>query len=80
MFNERGARVDEAGPSVPVSILGFDGAPNAGDKFHVFEDEREARNIAVKRQQLQREQGVRSQRSVTLEELGRRIAVENSRN
>ena len=75
MFNERGTRVDEAGPSVPVSILGFDGAPNAGDKFHVFEDEREARNIAVKRQQLQREQGVRSQRSVTLEELGRRIAV-----
>lgn len=75
MFNERGARVDEAGPSVPVSILGFDGAPNAGDKFHVFDDEREARNIAVKRQQLQREQGVRSQRSVTLEELGRRIAV-----
>lgn len=75
MFNERGVRVDEAGPSVPVSILGFDGAPNAGDKFHVFEDEREARNIAVKRQQLQREQGVRSQRSVTLEELGRRIAV-----
>jgi len=75
MFNERGGHVDEAGPSVPVSILGFDGAPNAGDKFHVFEDEREARNIAVKRQQLQREQGVRSQRSVTLEELGRRIAV-----
>ncbi len=75
MFNERGSRVDEAGPSIPVSILGFDGAPNAGDKFHVFEDERESRNIAVKRQQLQREQGVRSQRSVTLEELGRRIAV-----
>ena len=75
MFNERGTRVEEAGPSVPVSILGFDGAPNAGDKFHVFEDEREARNIAIKRQQLQREQGVRSQRSVTLEELGRRIAV-----
>lgn len=75
MFNERGTRVEEAGPSVPVSILGFDGAPNAGDKFHVFEDERESRNIAIKRQQLQREQGVRSQRSVTLEELGRRIAV-----
>lgn len=75
MFNERGTRVEEAGPSVPVSILGFDGAPNAGDKFHVFDDEREARNIAIKRQQLQREQGVRSQRSVTLEELGRRIAV-----
>lgn len=75
MFNERGTRVEEAAPSVPVSILGFDGAPNAGDKFHVFDDEREARNIAIKRQQLQREQGVRSQRSVTLEELGRRIAV-----
>jgi translation initiation factor IF-2 len=75
MFNERGTRVDEAGPSVPVSILGFDGAPSAGDKFHVFDDERESRNIATKRQQLQREQGVRSQRSVTLEELGRRIAV-----
>lgn len=75
MFNERGTRVEEAGPSVPVSILGFDGAPSAGDKFHVFDDERESRNIATKRQQLQREQGVRSQRSVTLEELGRRIAV-----
>jgi translation initiation factor IF-2 len=75
MFNERGTRVEEAGPSVPVSILGFDGAPSAGDKFHVFDDERESRNIAIKRQQLQREQGVRSQRSVTLEELGRRIAV-----
>ena len=75
MFNERGSRVEEAGPSVPVSILGFDGAPSAGDKFHVFDDERESRNIATKRQQLQREQGVRSQRSVTLEELGRRIAV-----
>jgi len=75
MFNERGTRVEEAGPSVPVSILGFDGAPSAGDNFHVFDDERESRNIATKRQQLQREQGVRSQRSVTLEELGRRIAV-----
>ena len=75
MFNERGTRVEEAGPSVPVSILGFDGAPSAGDKFHVFEDERESRTIAIKRQQLQREQGVRSQRTVTLEELGRRIAV-----
>jgi len=75
MFNERGTRVDEAGPSTPVSVLGFDGAPAAGDKFNVFEDEKEARAIATKRQQLQREQGVRSQRSVTLEELGRRIAV-----
>jgi translation initiation factor IF-2 len=75
MFNERGSRVDEAGPSTPVSVLGFDGAPAAGDKFNVFEDEKEARAIATKRQQLQREQGVRAQRSVTLEELGRRIAV-----
>ena len=75
MFDERGNRVDDAGPSVPVSVLGFDGAPNAGDNFNVFEDEKEARLIAVKRQQRQREQGVRTQKSVTLEELGRRIAV-----
>jgi translation initiation factor IF-2 len=75
MFNERGQRIEEAGPSVPVSVLGFDGAPNAGDKFRVFEDEKEARGIATKRQQLQREQGVRAQQTVTLEELGRRIAV-----
>lgn len=75
MFNERGQRIEEAGPSVPVSVLGFDGAPNAGDKFHVFMDEKEARAIATKRQQLQREQGVRAQQTVTLEELGRRIAV-----
>ncbi len=75
MFDERGNRVDSAGPSVPVSVLGFDGAPNAGDNFNVFEDEKEARTIAVKRQQRQREQGVRTQKSVTLEELGRRIAV-----
>ena len=75
MFNERGQRIDAAGPSIPVSVLGFDGAPNAGDKFYVLEDEKEARNIATKRQQLQREQGVRTQRTVTLEELGRRIAV-----
>ena len=75
MFNERGQRVDEAGPATPVSVLGFDGAPNAGDKFNVFEDEKDARAIATKRQQLQREQGVRTQRTVTLEELGRRIEV-----
>jgi len=75
MFDERGNIVDEAGPSVPVSVLGFDGAPNAGDNFNVFEDEKEARAIAIKRQQRQREQGVRTQKSVTLEELGRRIAV-----
>jgi translation initiation factor IF-2 len=75
MFNERGQRVDEAGPATPVSVLGFDGAPSAGDKFNVFEDEKDARAIATKRQQLQREQGVRTQRTVTLEELGRRIEV-----
>ena len=75
MFNERGARVEEAGPATPVSVLGFDGPPNAGDKFNVFEDEKDARAIATKRQQLQREQGVRTQKTVTLEELGRRIEV-----
>lgn len=75
MFNERGQRVEEAGPATPVSVLGFDGAPNAGDKFNVFADEKDARAIATKRQQLQREQGVRTQRTVTLEELGRRIEV-----
>ena len=75
MFDERGIRIEEAGPSTPVSVLGFDGAPSAGDKFNVFEDEKEARAIATKRQQLQREQGVRTQKTITLEEIGRRIAV-----
>lgn len=75
MYNERGQRVDEAGPSMPVSLLGMSGAPSAGDKFHVFEDEKEARAIATKRQQLQREQGVRTQRHITIEEIGRRIAI-----
>jgi translation initiation factor IF-2 len=75
MFDETGERIDAAGPSTPVSVLGFDGAPNAGDNFNVFDDEKEARVIATKRQQLQREQGVRTQKTVTLEELGRRIAV-----
>jgi translation initiation factor IF-2 len=75
MFDETGERIDAAGPSTPVSVLGFDGAPSAGDNFNVFEDEKEARVIATKRQQLQREQGVRTQKTVTLEELGRRIAV-----
>ena len=75
MFDERGVRIEEAGPSTPVSVLGFDGAPSAGDNFNVFEDEKEARAIATKRQQLQREQGVRTQKTITLEEIGRRIAV-----
>ncbi|WP_306641742.1 translation initiation factor IF-2 [Sanyastnella coralliicola] len=75
MFNERGNRIEEAGPSMPVSMLGLSGAAAAGDKFHVLEDEKEARGIAVKRQQLQREQGVRTQRHITIEEIGRRIAI-----
>jgi translation initiation factor IF-2 len=75
MFNERGQKIIEAGPSTPVSMLGLSGAPNAGDKFHLFEDEKEARTIALKRQQLQREQGIRAQRHITMEEIGRRIAV-----
>jgi len=75
MFNERGAKIDEAGPATPVSILGFEGAPNAGDRFNVMADEREAREIATKRQQLQREQSVRTKKHLTIEEIGRRIAL-----
>ncbi len=75
MHDERGNDVIEAGPSTPVSILGLDGAPQAGDKFNVFEDEREAKQIATKRAQLQREQSVRTQRHITLDEIGRRIAL-----
>ncbi|WP_296382143.1 translation initiation factor IF-2 [Winogradskyella sp.] len=75
MQDERGHDVKEAGPATPVSILGLDGAPQAGDKFNVFEDEREAKQIATKRTQLQREQSVRTQRHITLDEIGRRIAL-----
>jgi translation initiation factor IF-2 len=75
MFDERGHQVKEAGPSTPVSILGLDGAPTAGDKFNVYEDEREAKQIAAKRTQLQREQSVRTQKHITLAEIGRRIAL-----
>ncbi|WP_228852647.1 translation initiation factor IF-2 [Aegicerativicinus sediminis] len=75
MHDERGKEVKKAGPSTPVSILGLDGAPQAGDKFSVFEDEREAKQIAAKRTQLQREQSVRTQRHITLDEIGRRIAL-----
>ncbi len=75
MTDERGNDVKEAGPATPVSILGLDGAPQAGDKFNVFEDEREAKQIATKRGQLQREQSVRTQRHITLDEIGRRIAL-----
>ncbi|WP_303318677.1 translation initiation factor IF-2 [Flavivirga abyssicola] len=75
MHDERGNDVEAAGPSTPVSILGLDGAPQAGDKFNVFADEREAKQIASKRAQLQREQSVRTQRHITLDEIGRRIAL-----
>ena len=75
MHDERGHDVSEAGPSTPISILGLDGAPQAGDKFNVFKDEREAKQIAAKRTQLQREQSVRTQRHITLDEIGRRIAL-----
>jgi translation initiation factor IF-2 len=75
MQDERGNNVKAAGPSTPVSILGLDGAPQAGDKFNVFKDEREAKDIANKRTQLQREQSVRTQRHITLDEIGRRIAL-----
>ena len=77
MFNERGKKIDEAGPSNPVMILGLDGAPQAGDKFNVMESEREAKDIATKRNLLQREQGLRSQKHITLDEIGRRIAIGN---
>src|SRR6218665_2132419 len=75
MHDERGHTVLEAGPSTPVSVLGLDGAATAGDKFNVFEDEKEAKQIASKRSQLMREQSVRTQRHITLDEIGRRIAL-----
>ncbi len=77
MFNERNQRIEQATPSEPVLILGLDGAPQAGDKFHVIESEREARQIANKREQLAREQGLRTQKHITLDEIGRRIAIGN---
>jgi len=75
MHDERGKTLTQAGPSTPVSILGLDGAPQAGDKFNVFDDEKEAKQIAVKRTQLVREQSVRTQKHITLDEIGRRIAI-----
>jgi translation initiation factor IF-2 len=75
--NERGQRVNEAGPSTPVQILGFSGAPTAGDKFYAMESETEARQVANKRLQLQREQGMRTQKHITLDEIGRRLAIGN---
>ena len=75
MHNERGSAVKNAGPSMPVELLGLSGAPQAGDKFHVMDDEREAREIAAKRLQLQREQGIRTHKHITLDEIGRRLAI-----
>jgi translation initiation factor IF-2 len=77
MYNERNQRIEEAGPSAPVLVLGLDGAPQAGDTFNVLEDFKEAREIATKRAQLQREQGMRTKKHITLDEIGRRIAIGN---
>ena len=75
MFNERNQRIKEAGPAEPVLILGLNGAPAAGDSFHVFDTDQEAREVANKREQLQREQGLRTQKMLTLDEVGRRLAL-----
>ncbi|MCD0487107.1 translation initiation factor IF-2 [Pedobacter sp. MC2016-14] len=77
LFNERGQKVDKAGPSVPVQVLGMQGAPTAGDRFNAMESEVEAREIANKRLQLMREQGLRTQKHITLDEIGRRLAIGN---
>ena len=77
MFNERNKKIDEAGPSEPVLMLGLNGAPQAGEKFNVMENEREAKEITNKRIQLQREQGMRTKKHITLDEIGRRIAIGN---
>ena len=77
LFNERGQKVNEAGPSVPVQVLGMQGAPTAGDRFNALETEHEARDIANKRLQLMREQGLRTQKHITLDEIGRRLAIGN---
>lgn len=77
MFNERGIKLEKAGPSEPALILGLNGAPQAGDKFNVMSNEKEARLLANKREQLQREQGLRTQKHITLDEIGRRIAIGN---
>ena len=77
MFNERGQKVEEAGPSTPVSVLGLNGAPAAGETFNIMADEKEAKDIANKREQLIRIQGIKTQKHMTLEEIGRRIAIGN---
>lgn len=75
MHDEKGVALKEAGPSQPVSVLGINGAPSAGDSFHVMDDEREAKSIASKREQLYREQGLRTTKHITLDEIGRRLAI-----
>ncbi|MGB8492694.1 MAG: translation initiation factor IF-2 [Bacteroidales bacterium] len=77
MYNERGNKIDEVGPATPALVLGLNGAPQAGDKFNIMESDREAKEIATKRAQLQREQGLRTQKHITLDEIGRRIAIGN---
>jgi translation initiation factor IF-2 len=77
MFNERGTKIKSVGPATPALILGLNGAPQAGDKYNVMESDREAKEIANKREQLQREQGMRTQKHITLDEIGRRIAIGN---
>jgi len=77
LFNERGKKIEEAGPSTPVMVLGMNGAPQAGEYFHVMDSDREAKEIATKREQLQREQELRSTKHITLDEIGRRIAIGN---
>ncbi len=77
MFNERGKRIKEAGPSSPVLVLGLNGAPQAGDKFNIMDDDKQARDIANKREQLQRIQGLRTQKHITLDDIGHRIAIGN---
>ncbi len=77
LFNERGQKVEKVGPSTPIQVLGMNGAPQAGDKFNAMESEVEAREIANKRLQLQREQGIRTQKHITLDEIGRRLAIGN---
>ena len=77
MYNERGIKIDEVGPATPALILGLNGAPQAGDKFNIMSSDREAKDIALKRTQLQREQGLRTQKHITLDEIGRRIAIGN---
>jgi len=79
LFNERGKKIEKAGPSTPVQVLGMQGAPQAGDRFNAVETEQEARDIATRRQQLQREQGLRTQKHITLDEIGRRLAIGNFR-